>query len=87
MMRNDKPCPYLKPRISLIHTCVSSYVPGDEHSDDNPLWDCLLDRAKTGGLFVVEVIFDGVTVDNDVDEYYNDDDYVAGRPSQRAELS
>ena len=68
----------LKPRISLIHICVSSFVPGDEHSDDNPLWNCLLDRAKTGGLFVVRVIYNGVVVDDHVDDYYNDDDYGGG---------
>ena len=58
--------------------CASSFVPGDEHSDDNPLWDCLLDRAETGGLVVMEVIYDGVDVDDHVDDCYNDDDYVAG---------
>ena len=78
MMRNDKPCPYLKPRISLIHTCVSSYVPGDEHSYDDPLWNCLLDRVETGGLFVVGVNYDGVVVDNHVDGSDNDDDYGGG---------
>ena len=51
------------------------FVPGDEHSDDNPLWDCLLDRTKTGGLFVVEVIYDGVDADDHVDCSDNDDDY------------
>ena len=57
---------------------VSYYVLGDEHSDDDPLWDCLLDRAETGGLFVVEVIYDGVDADDHVDGSDNDDDYSGG---------